>query len=78
VETRTFAMFVGSLRLSWKRWRYHAATTRLTRVEARMAAAAGELERQYLNFLLKIEGFPLDEASRRAEAFRSVIAGRRA
>jgi hypothetical protein len=76
VETQTFGMFLRSRQLSWKRWRYHAATTRLARIQARIAVAAGDLERHYLNFLLKIEGFPLDEAQERAAAFRAAIAGR--
>jgi hypothetical protein len=78
VETRTFGMFLHSLRLSWNRWRYHAATTRLARIQARIAAAVGELERHYLDFLLKIEGPPLEEARQRAAAFRAAITGREA
>jgi hypothetical protein len=73
VETRTFSIFLSTLRVTWKRWRLAAATARLARIQARIKAAAGKLQQHFLDFLLKAEGFPLDEARQRAAALRAAL-----
>jgi hypothetical protein len=77
-ETRTFGIFFSTLRASWKRWRYAAATARLARIQARTEAAAGRLQQHFLGFLLKTDGLPLDEARRRAAAFKDALTDREA
>ena len=76
VETRTFGIFLSTLRVSWKRWRYAAATARLARIQARIKAAAGKLQQHFLDFLLKTEGLPLDDARRRAADFKAALTDR--
>jgi len=76
VETRTFAIFHSMLRVSWWRWRCAAATARLARIQARIDAAAGKLQQHFLDFLLKTEGLALDQARRRAAAFRAALTDR--
>jgi len=76
VETRTFGIFLSTLRVSWKRWRYAAATARLARIQARIKAAAGRLQQHFLDFLLKTEGLPLDDARRRAADFKAALTDR--
>jgi hypothetical protein len=73
VETRTFGVFLSSLRVSWKRWRCAHAATRLAKIQARIDAAAEKLHQHFLNFLLKTEGLQLDEARRRASALRAAL-----
>lgn len=73
VETRTFAIFVSTLRVTWRRWRAAAAVARLARIQARIDAAAGKLQRQFLDFLLKTEGLPLDQARQRAAALKAAL-----
>lgn len=75
-ETRTFGIFLSTLRASWKRWRYAAATARLARIQAGTEAAAGRLQQHFLEFLLKTEGLPLDEALRRAAALKVALTDR--
>jgi outer membrane protein OmpA-like peptidoglycan-associated protein len=43
VETRTFGIFLSTLRVSWTRWRSAAAATRLARIQARIEAAADRM-----------------------------------
>jgi hypothetical protein len=76
VETRTFAIFHSTLRVSWRRWRCAATTARLARIRARIDAAAGKLQQHFLDFLLKTEGLPLDQARRRAAALRAALTDR--
>jgi hypothetical protein len=73
VETRTFGIFLSTLQLTWKRWRLAAAAARLAKIRARIKAAAGKLQQHFLDFLLKVEGLPLDEARQRAVAFRAAL-----
>ena len=73
VETRTFPMFLSSVRVSWNRWRHAAAASRLSRTQARLEVAAEKLRQHFLDFLLKIRGFPLDEARRRATALKMAL-----
>jgi hypothetical protein len=73
VETRTLAMFISSLRVSWKRWRYAAATARLTKIQARIEAGTEKLQQHYLHFLLKSEGVPLAEAQRHAANLKAAL-----
>jgi hypothetical protein len=73
VETRTLSMFLGTLRLSWKRWRHAAAETRLARIQAKVQTAAYKLQRHFLDFLLKSEGLPLNEARTRAASLKAAL-----
>ena len=71
VETRTFSMFLSTLRLAWKRWRRATAETRLARIQAKVETAAYKLQQHFLDFLLKSEGLPLDEARTRASSLKA-------
>ena len=73
VETRTFGLFLSSLRVFWKRWRHAAATTHLAKIQARIEAAAEKLRQHYLHFLLKTEGVPLAEAQRYAANLKAAL-----
>jgi hypothetical protein len=73
VETRTFSIFLSTLQVTWKRWRLAAATARLAKIQARIKAAAGKLQQHFLDFLLKTEALPLDEARQRAAALRAAL-----
>jgi hypothetical protein len=73
VETLTFAVFLGALRLSWRYWLYAAAEKKLARIRARIQAATGQLQLHFLDFLLKTEGLPLDQARRRAAALKAAL-----
>ena len=73
VETCTFAMFCSRVRASWKRWRRAVAAGHLAGIRAAIEAASGKLEQHFLEFLLKTEGLPLDEARRRAAALRTAL-----
>jgi hypothetical protein len=70
VETRTFSIFVSTLRVAWKRWRFESAATRLSRVQAEVEAVAEKFQQGFLGFLLRTEGLPLDEARRCAAALK--------
>jgi hypothetical protein len=78
VETRTFAMFVIALWASWRQSRSTAAAARLARIRARVRTAADRLGKHFLEFLLKAEGTPLEEARRRAAALRTALTDREA
>jgi hypothetical protein len=73
VETRTFAIFLSTLQVSWRRRRCAAATARLASIQARIKATTGKLQQHFLDFLLKVEGLPLDEARPRAAALRAAL-----
>jgi hypothetical protein len=73
VGTYPFSIFRSSVRASWKRWRCAAARTRLTRIEASVTAAAAQLERHFLTFLLKTERFSVAEAQERAAALTAAL-----
>jgi hypothetical protein len=70
VETRTLSMFVSAQRVVWRRWRFVSAATRLRRIQAKIEAAAEKLQQDFMDFLLRAEGFPVDEARRRAVALK--------
>ncbi len=72
VETQTFNSFVSIVRVSFLRWRCARAITRLDRTEVNLEATIEKMQQLFLGFLLK-EGTSLDEARRRAAAFRSAI-----
>ena len=74
VETRTFSIFLGTMQLSWRRRRCAAALARLDRIRAMIKATTGKLQQHFLDFLLKAEGLPLDEARQRAAALRAALA----
>jgi hypothetical protein len=73
VETHTLAMFLGTLQMSWRRRRCAAALARLARIQARIKATTGKLQQHFLDFLLKFEELPLDEARQRAAALKSAL-----
>jgi hypothetical protein len=76
VETQTFSIFAGKIRVSLLRWRYARTATRLSRIEVEVEATAEKMQQLFLGFLLT-EGSALAEAQRHAAAFRSAIAGGR-
>jgi hypothetical protein len=76
VETRTLGIFLSGLWANWKRSRSAAGTARLGRIQARIDDAAGRLHQQFLEFLLKTEEFPLDEARQRAAALSTALTDR--
>lgn len=76
VETRTSAIFLSTLRVSWKRWRLAAAKRRLARIQAQIEATARKLQQHFLEFLLKVEGMPLDQARQHAAALKAALIGR--
>jgi len=76
LETKTFAMFVSSVRVSLKKWRLTGAQARIARTRARIDSAITNLQQHYLEFLLKVEGLALDEARRRAAALASALRDR--
>ena len=73
VETRTFGIFLSTLQASWKRWRCAVAEARLARIRARIKATADNLQQHFLDFLLKVEELPLDEARRRSAALKAAL-----
>ncbi len=73
VETRTLAIFFSTLQVSWRRRRCAAALARLARIQAGIKATAGKLQQHFLDFLLKVEELPVDEARRRAAALRAAL-----
>lgn len=73
VETRTMAIFFSTLQVSWRRRRCAAALARLARIQAGIRATAGKLQQHFLDFLLKVEELPVDEARRRAAALRAAL-----
>ena len=73
VETRTFDIFVCTLRVSWGRWRCAGAQTRRDRILAKAESAANNLQRHFLDYLLKAEGLPLEEARQRATALKTAL-----
>jgi hypothetical protein len=77
VETQTFGMLTGRLRVAWKRWRCARAASRLSLIQAQVQAAAEKLQQHFLDFLLR-EEVPLEEAQQCAAALRCALAGRAA
>jgi hypothetical protein len=73
VETRTFDIFFSTLQASWRRWRCAVAKGRLARIRARIKAMADRLQQDFLDFLLKVEGFSLDEARQRSAALKAAL-----
>lgn len=73
VETRTFDIFLSTLQVTWKRRRHAAAMAHLARIQASIKATTNKLHQHFLDFLLKIEGLPLDEARQRAAAFKAAL-----
>lgn len=74
-ETHTFAIFIATLRASWAHWRWTRAAVALTATAAAAEAAADKLQRHYLEYLLRTEKLPLEEARRCAAALRDALAG---
>lgn len=72
-ETHTFAIFTGALRASWASWRRTRAVADLTATEAAARAAGAMLQRRYLDYLLRTEGLPVEDAEGRAAALKSAL-----
>jgi len=72
VETQTFGIFLGRIRVGWKRWRCDRAATRLSMIRAQVRSAARKLEQHFVDFLLK-DGVPLGEVRQRAVALRCAL-----
>lgn len=73
VETHTFSVFASKLRVSCNGWRCDRATARLSRIKAELEAAAETLGRNFLDFLLTVEGVSVDEAQRRADELKHAL-----
>ncbi|MDQ2875331.1 MAG: hypothetical protein M3Y33_11275 [Actinomycetota bacterium] len=73
VGTYPFSIFRASVGASWRRSRSAAARTRLRRIQASVTAAAAQLERHFLIFLLKTEQGSVTEAQQRAAALRAAL-----
>ena len=76
VETATLGIFLSALKMSWKHWRYTAAAARLATIQARIEAAAGKLQQDYLHFLLKTERIPVAEAQHCAADLTTALTNR--
>jgi hypothetical protein len=76
VETRTFAMVVSGLWMSWMRVRAHRAAARLARIRARIRTAADRMSQHFVAFLMQAEQLPPAEAQRRAQILRAVLTDR--
>lgn len=73
VQTHTFAIFISTLRASGAHWRQTRAAADLKTTEAAARATADKLERRYLDYLLRTEGLPLDDAEGRATALKTAL-----
>lgn len=73
VETRTLPLSLATAQLAWARWRRAAAAARLADLQASIAATAATLQQDFLDFLLRTEGLPLDRARRRAAALAAAL-----
>jgi len=73
VETQTFSIFISALRASWASWRWTSDAADLAATEAAAQATADKLQRHYLDYLLRTEGLPLDEAQGRAAALKAAL-----
>ena len=65
-------IFLGTLRVSWKRRRHAAAACRLAMIQERVKTAADQLQQDLLNFLLKTEGLPFGLAWLRASSILEI------
>ncbi|MGD0606004.1 MAG: hypothetical protein ABSA53_20740 [Streptosporangiaceae bacterium] len=73
VETHTFSIFISLVRASWASWRWTSDAAGLAATEAAAQAAADKLRRHYLDYLLRTEGLPLEEAQGRAAALKAAL-----
>jgi hypothetical protein len=73
VKTRTFAIFVATLRSSWTQWRWRRAAAALAAITAAAEAAADTLQRRYVEYLVRTEELPPEEAHVRATALRTAL-----
>jgi hypothetical protein len=74
-ETRTMALALATVQLAWARWRHAAAVTRLATLQASILASAATVQQDFLDFLLRTEGLPLEQARRRAAALVAALTG---
>jgi hypothetical protein len=74
VRTHTFAIFAAMLRASWAQWRWGRAAAALAATTAAAEAAADKLQRRYVEYLMRTEELPPEEAHRRAAALRTALA----
>ena len=75
VKTHTFAIFVAMLRASWAQWRWRRAAAALAATTAGAEAAADKLQRRYVEYLVRTEELPPEEAHQRAAALRAALTG---
>jgi hypothetical protein len=73
VETETFTVFAGRLRLWFRRRQCAQAAARLARLQSRTEAAGDQFHQHFLGFLVKAEGLAVEEARRRAQALREAL-----
>jgi hypothetical protein len=73
VETHSFIIFASTLWASWKSWRGACAAARCSAIDAAAEVAADKLRRHYLEHLLKMEEFPLDQARQSAAALWAAV-----
>ena len=73
VETDTFSVFLSRWRVWFRRRQWSRAESRLAGCQARLEATGEKFQQHFLDFLLKAEGLPLDEAQQRAKALKAAI-----
>lgn len=73
VETETFSVFVGRLRVWFRRRQCSRAESQLAYCQARLAATGEKFQQHFLDFLLKAEGLSLDEAEQRAKELKNAV-----
>ena len=73
VETDTFSVFVSRLRMWFRRWRWSRAEARVASCQARLEATGEKFQQHFLDFLLKVEGFSLDDAQPRAQTLKAAM-----
>jgi hypothetical protein len=73
VETDTFSVFVSRLRVWLRRWQWSRAEARVASGQAKLEATGEKFQQHFLDFLLKVEGFSLDDALPRARALKAAM-----
>jgi hypothetical protein len=73
VETDTFSVLVSRLRVWLRRWQWSRAEARVASCQARLEAAGEKFQQHFLDYLLKVEELPLEEAQPRARALKAAM-----
>jgi len=73
VETETFSIFLSRVRAWLRRGQWSRAEARVASCEARLDATSEKFQQHFLDYLLKVEGFSLDEAQPRARALKAAM-----